>query len=153
MPNFYFNLHRPDRTEEDNLGMSFHSLEEAYLAVYETMEIQAGDIIASRGNPFDCAYVISDERGVALMDIPFADLLSGKNMRVRPRADAIPKKAQNLLDKSRRLRAASDNALGRARRTRANAELALSRSQNVIAGLAARKGIARMTGQVRRGIG
>jgi hypothetical protein len=72
---YYVSLRIADRIEPAFDMLSFNSLEEAYLDACAAIPDTAADLLRKRRNPFRCAYIISDESGRFLLNIPFHEVL------------------------------------------------------------------------------
>ena len=137
MLTFYFDLEGQGLVQEDLVGLDFECLETAYVATCDTITVQAADMIGERRNPFDYTYVIRDERGAAVMEVPFTDLLSGRSVRSIPKSDVEPRAAQKCTDAQTMLETSSA-VRNRARQARAKAEQARLRSHVAVAKAQAR---------------
>ncbi|AWN41674.1 DUF6894 family protein [Methylobacterium durans] len=108
MPHYYFHLRTPDELEWDNEGVSFGSLDDAYLDVCHAISRIASDLIQSGGQRariLRYAFEIADVGGGLLMDVPFSEVLDEDPERFR-HAPARHGSAEAEIARTRRLIAA-----------------------------------------------
>lgn len=106
--NFYVTLRTTDGFEPLLDPQPFPSLEAAYLDACAAIPHAAADLIRARRNPFRCAFVISSEAGLPLMEVPFTDALLPSERdgqeRPGPAGGASPAgRLQSEIGRSRRL--------------------------------------------------
>ncbi|WP_206240085.1 DUF6894 family protein [Novosphingobium terrae] len=83
MPVFKLRLNRPGATQRNDPDMDFHDLHHAYIEVCKAIPGMACDLLAAGDDPMVCTYVIYDSKGRHLMDVPFVDILSPSEWRLR----------------------------------------------------------------------
>jgi len=89
MPVFYFHYSDGRRSYQDEVGLEFGSLEEAYLDVCASIPEAARDLLIKRMDPLSPSYKIADARGRVLLDVPFTDILAPSEWRL-PKARRRP---------------------------------------------------------------
>ena len=73
---FFFHLRTAEGIERDEVGLSLESLDLAYLSVCDTIPAAAAELLRGRQDPMACAYLIHDEAGRLLIEVPFAELVA-----------------------------------------------------------------------------
>ena len=115
MPHFFFDLTTPDDFEPDGVGVTFPSLEAAYLSANQAAVDMSIEMLRERRDPSGYRFDVRDQDGRMVMEIPFSEVLSlGRNAKPRE-ADRLHDRLQAALDRSRRLRGELTEALAQAR--------------------------------------
>jgi hypothetical protein len=73
---FFFHLRTAAGVERDEVGLGLDSLEAAYLSVCETIPAAAAEMLRARQDPMASAYLIHDEAGRLLIEVPFAEVVA-----------------------------------------------------------------------------
>ena len=128
MPHFFFDLSTPDDFEPDSVGVTFPSLEAAYLSANQAAVDMSIELLRERKDPSGYRFDVRDQDGRTVMEIPFSEVLNfGRNARPRETA-RLHDRLQAALDRSRRLRGELTEALTQAR-ARALEGLALAEAK------------------------
>jgi hypothetical protein len=93
MPRFYFHLRSPKGVEQDDTGLEFAGLEDAYLEACRTIPELSADFAREERNPARYAFEITDPAGSFLMDVPFTEVLDRGRKPVAPFTAARLQKA------------------------------------------------------------
>ncbi|RVT90505.1 hypothetical protein EOD43_19850 [Sphingomonas crocodyli] len=64
------------------IGIVFPDLHRAYIETCRSIPETARDLLIDGADPMVCAYLICDDKGRQLMEVPFADVLSTAEIRV-----------------------------------------------------------------------
>ena len=83
MPQFKLHFLFRQDVEPDDIGVEFRDLHHAYLEVCKAIPDIARDLLAEGRDPLACTYIICDEDGRPLMDVPFEDVLSPAELHLR----------------------------------------------------------------------
>lgn len=83
MPIFRFHLRRRKTIDPDDHGIEFRDFEQAYLEACQAIPDVARDLLVQGVDPITCAYVICDEQGRYLADVPFTEVLPPSKWRLR----------------------------------------------------------------------
>lgn len=83
MPVFHLHLRRRKVVEPNDLGIEFRDVHHAYLEVCKTIPVTAQELLIEGQDPMGCAYIICDKHGRRLMEVPFEDVLSPTEWRIR----------------------------------------------------------------------
>ncbi|MGV8839574.1 MAG: DUF6894 family protein [Bauldia sp.] len=75
MPVFHFHLTDDGRRSPDLDGSDFASLELAYLAAFRAVQDMAWEMVHRGRDPRRCSFEIADHAGIALVQLPFAEVL------------------------------------------------------------------------------
>jgi hypothetical protein len=75
MATFFFDFCQGNSVEQDDLGLSFDSVEEAYLEAYGTAAALWAELLQQRQDPRRCAFQVRDLAGTVLFSLPFVELL------------------------------------------------------------------------------
>lgn len=102
MPSFLFHFRSRTEVHPDDTGLECRDLHHAYLEVCRTIPDMARDLLVQGQDPLACSYVICDAKGVRLMEVPFAEVLSPEEWQIRrarqrPRVDFVSDRARNQL--------------------------------------------------------
>ena len=97
---FFFHLRTADGVERDEVGVGLDSIEAAYLCVCETIPIAAAELLRAHQDPMACAFLIHDEAGRLLMEVPFTELVAARPADVRT-APLVSDRANGLGAESR----------------------------------------------------
>lgn len=103
---FLIRLRAGDGTVRLLGDLGFASVEDAYLDACAAIPEAAGEELRARRNPFHCAFLIADQAGTVLLEVPFTDLLlPSERVPARPRPAPEPRAEPTLaLPISRALR-------------------------------------------------
>jgi hypothetical protein len=96
MPRYFFHLDTPRGLERDDIGLDFAGPDDAYLEACRAIPELTADILRDRGRPTDCTFLIADEAGDILLQIPFTELVAGR-ARANASALARPDLMKNML--------------------------------------------------------
>lgn len=118
MPLFYFHLRTPAGLDPDEDGLTMPNIETAYLEACASIPDMAIDLIREGLSPMPYAFVITNEAGEILMEIPFAERLRDPRRQIRP----------NQTTRARRLSQEVADAIGAARATAQRAREILARA-------------------------
>ena len=89
MNTFFFHLHTPDGIEQDDIGVPFASVEEAYIEACRAIPGIAADIIRGRASPLGYSFVIANGNGEEMMTVPFSELeIPRRRTAIRPTPSA-----------------------------------------------------------------
>lgn len=83
MPVYKIHLRRRSTIQPDDLGIEFPDLEAAYLDVCRIIPDTARDMLINGCDPMSASYIICDSAGEQLLDVPFEDVLSPRERRLR----------------------------------------------------------------------
>lgn len=83
MPTFKFGIRKGDVTESDDIGLELRDLHHAYLEAHRAIPDLARDMLIEGGDPLTCTFVIADEKGRRLMEVPFEEILPPSEWRLR----------------------------------------------------------------------
>lgn len=83
MPLFQLHLRRRSALEVNDQGIDLPDLHQAYLQVFKAIPDIARDMLAAGEDPMACVYVICDGEGRRLMEVPFTEVLSPAEWRMR----------------------------------------------------------------------
>lgn len=72
---YFFDFCQGNSVSQDDLGVSFESVEKAYIEVYETALAMWGELLRQRQDPRRCSFRIRDAQGAVLFILPFTELL------------------------------------------------------------------------------
>lgn len=72
---FIIRLRAGDGTVRLLGDLSFSTVEEAYLDACAAIPEAAGAELRARRNPFRCAFLIAEQGGAVLLEVPFSDIL------------------------------------------------------------------------------
>jgi hypothetical protein len=75
MPTFYFHFRNHGALEEDDMGVEFLSLEDAYLGAFEAAREMWTELLRQRTDPMGCAFEIGDKTGRLILTVPFSEVL------------------------------------------------------------------------------
>jgi hypothetical protein len=104
---FFFHLRTAEGVERDEVGLSLESLDSAYLSACDTIPAAAAELLRARQDPMACAYLIHDEAGRLLIEVPFAELVAPRPGTSVPAGDRRRRGEESLV---RTARLASDRA-------------------------------------------
>jgi len=119
LPLFHIHMRRPDRLEEDELGIEFPDLERAYLETYRAIPETVVDLMRHGVEPRGHAFIIADAAGVVLMEVPLSESL-------RPQRQGRP---SERFVRARRLSGEIAAEIARARETTRQSREILARSR------------------------
>lgn len=127
---YFFHLKTPKQLERDDVGIVCENLEAAYLTVCRTIPDVAGDVLRERQNPMECSYIIADEKGMTMFEVPFFELVASMNKPLptahRPVPCWDPSSLKMAEDLRRRAGAALEKSMSLTTKNRATvAELRL----------------------------
>lgn len=83
MPVYKIHLRHRSSIQPDDLGIEYPNLEAAYLDVCHIIPDTARDILIDGRDPMAAAYLICDAAGRQLLEVPFEDVLSPREWRLR----------------------------------------------------------------------
>ena len=83
MPEFRIHLRRRGVVEPGDLGIEFRDLHHAYLEVCRSIPDTAREMLIEGSDPMACVYIICDAQARSLIEVPFADVLSPREWRIR----------------------------------------------------------------------
>ena len=132
MPLYFFDLASPGVLEIDEIGSDFADIHDAYLdACRAVLEISV-EMVRARLDPTRHRIEIRDERGRALIDIPFTEML---RTPIPPPPRAFPKEALRnsivaTLARNRALRSEVSAGCRAARATVAQARATVERARS-----------------------
>jgi hypothetical protein len=88
MPVFFFDLCARGHLEADEAGLEFASAEAAYLEACAAIPGLTAELLRIGDNPKGYAFVVTDEAGRVLFEIPFHEIIHREiaSGRSRPRA-------------------------------------------------------------------
>ena len=75
MPTCYFHFRNRSVVEEDDIGVEFQSLEEAYLGAFDTAQEMWTELLRQRTDPLGCSFEIAGHTGRLLLTEPFDQVL------------------------------------------------------------------------------
>ncbi|MHC2103768.1 MULTISPECIES: hypothetical protein [unclassified Methylobacterium] len=119
MPLFYFHLRTPTGLDPDEDGLTMPNIETAYLEACASIPDMAIDLIREGLSPMPYAFVITNEAGEILMEIPFAERLRDPQRQIRPKQTT----------RARRLSQEIADAIGAARATTQRSREILARAR------------------------
>ena len=77
MPQFFFHFSDAGEIENDEIGVEFDSVEQAYLEAVATARSLWPELLSARRDPSRCAFEITNAEGAVLFHLPFSELLEG----------------------------------------------------------------------------
>ncbi len=83
MPLFQLHLRRRSVVEFNDEGIEYPDLHRAYLQVFRAIPDVARDLLVAGEDPMECTYVICDDKGRHLLEVPFTEVLSPAEWRLR----------------------------------------------------------------------
>ena len=117
MPHFFFDLCAPDSFERDAVGLSFESLDVAYLSASQAAMDISIDMLRERKDPSRHRFEVRDGEGRIVLELPFAEVLHpGKCVKPPPTAGQVHARLQASLDRNRKLKADMADLLVNARK-------------------------------------
>ena len=75
MAHFYFHFFDGESRSRDEFGLELETVEQAYLEAFATAQSMWPELLASRCNPLDCLFEVTDENNVGLFRLPFSELM------------------------------------------------------------------------------
>lgn len=97
MPNFKFHLRQRGGVDPDDEGIECSDIHDAYLKACEAIPDMARDMLIQGRDPLECSYILCDSAGARLMEVPFAEILSPSEWRLRRarrRPHGLPRSGQ-----------------------------------------------------------
>jgi len=129
--NFLITLRTPKFAWPLFESVPFESVEAAYLDVCAAIPDAAADLLRERINPFHCVFLISDESGALLMEVPLSELLprtsEAARQAERPLANGLVQRVRAEGERLRLLRVESRRQLDRAASAKRNSLLLMER--------------------------
>ena len=117
MPHFYFDLCTPDGCEHDAEGLSFGSLDTAYLSASQAAIDMSIDMLRERKDPSRHRFEVRGEDGQVVLELPFTEVLhSGGGAKPPPTASQVQVELRASLERNRKLKADMANLLVNARK-------------------------------------
>lgn len=83
MPVYKIHLRRRSTILPEDIGIAFPSLDDAYLEICRIIPDTARDLLIEGRDPLAASYIICDAKGRQLMEVPFDDVLSPREWRLR----------------------------------------------------------------------
>jgi hypothetical protein len=75
MPIYFFHLISPEHSDVDETGCEFPNVEKAYLEGCQAALDISFEMLRSRRDPSALRFVVTNERGDVLFDLPFVEAL------------------------------------------------------------------------------
>lgn len=117
MPLFFFDLVTPTEVERDLMGLSFVSLDEAYLSASQAALEIAIDMLRKRENPSRYQFAVRNEHGAVVLELPFSEVLQPGRAAKPHDPVHIHKRLKANLDRNRALKSELVAAVAQTRRT------------------------------------
>lgn len=119
MPLFFFHLRTPEGLDLGDEGLSFPDLDTAYLNACEAIPAMTAEFMARGSNPLAYSFVIADEAGQALLEVPFDECLRGRRSARTRQHDRFRRLSQEIADMIETARATMRQSHGLFTRSRA----------------------------------
>jgi hypothetical protein len=129
MPVFYFHLSGRGHYRRDDEGITFASVDEAYLEAYRAALDISFEMLRMRDDPDGHAFEITDEDGTVLIELPFSEVLHPHKRQPSSLPDGFHDSLRSQLARNRTLKADLSNQISAARDTLASTKLLLERSR------------------------
>jgi hypothetical protein len=127
MPHYYFHLIVGRERYRDELGVTFESLEAAYLDAFEAAREMWSELLKERRDPAIHSFEIANEDGSVLMILPFAEVLEAAR-KSHPAPAHTYKNTLKLVQKMKSLTQALNSEILRARENMRVAEQIIRRA-------------------------
>lgn len=85
LPLFFFHLRTPAGVAEDDMGIEFPTLERAYLEAYRSIPDMVVELLRQGSDPLVPSFIIADEVGTTLIELPFIEAVRDRPRRPRSR--------------------------------------------------------------------
>jgi len=126
---FFFDLVGPSEREQDELGIAFNNLDQAYLEACRAVVEISRDALNDRLDPNGYRFEVFDEARRLVLEVPFSEVLQPSRSLCSQHSKAVVESLHRNIDTSQRLRADLLTGLQQARESMEGIRALMERSQ------------------------